>query len=152
MSEISEIIDELKRIHDGDAWHGPSFQEATEGITAVQAAAKPLPNAHSIWELVLHMAGWEEVWNQRLKGNPTDEPENGDFPSATDITDKEWANALEHVNSVHRNFIETVSQLSDKNLDENVSGKDCSIRFMLREAVRHHVYHTGQIALLKKAS
>src|SRR2546428_4142197 len=56
MSEIQTIIDELKSIHDGDPWHGPSLKEILSGVTAEQAAPKPLTNAHSIWELTLHIA------------------------------------------------------------------------------------------------
>ena len=58
---IQTIIDELKEIHDGEPWHGPSLKEILSGVTAEQAAAKPLANAHSIWEITLHVAAWEGV-------------------------------------------------------------------------------------------
>ena len=41
MSEIKEIISELKSIHDGNAWHGASLKDALEEITYEQAAAHP---------------------------------------------------------------------------------------------------------------
>jgi len=43
-------------------------------VTAEQAAAKPLANAHSIWELTLHVAAWEGVFIRRLSRLKADEP------------------------------------------------------------------------------
>ena len=62
MSEITRIVEELNKIHQGDAWHGLSLHEALAGLTAEQAAARLLANAHTIWELVSHIAAWENVW------------------------------------------------------------------------------------------
>jgi hypothetical protein len=47
-------------------------------------------------------------------------------------------------------FLGAITKLPDATLDQTVVGKPCSIRFMLEGAVRHHVYHSGQISLLKK--
>src|SRR5882672_7872565 len=98
MSQIQTVINDLKDIHDGDAWHGPSLKEILSGVTAERAAAKPLANAHSIWEITSHIAA-----------------------------------------------------LADERLRETVPGKDYTVEQMLRGLVRHHVYHAGQIALLKKS-
>ena len=69
MTEIERILDQLKRAYEGDAWHGPSVREALAGVTAQQAHARPLTNAHSIWELVHHIAVWENVGRRRLEGD-----------------------------------------------------------------------------------
>src|SRR5438874_6297432 len=58
MTEIERIQDQLKRAFEANAWHGPSVSEVLNGITADQAHARPLRNAHSIWELVRHIAVW----------------------------------------------------------------------------------------------
>jgi len=42
MSEIEGIINELKNIHDGNAWHGASLKDALDGIGYEQAALRPL--------------------------------------------------------------------------------------------------------------
>jgi hypothetical protein len=59
MSEIHRIADQLKRSLEGEAWHGPALRELLSGVTAKQAAARPLAGAHSIWEIVLHIIGSE---------------------------------------------------------------------------------------------
>jgi uncharacterized damage-inducible protein DinB len=150
MSEIQTIIDELKNIHDGEAWHGPSLKEILSGVTAEQAAAKPLANAHSIWELALHISAWEGVFMRRLAGLQMDEPEEGDFPAVTDASEEAWRRTLTRFDEMHRRLIEAVATLTNERLRETVVGKDYTVEYMLRGLMRHHVYHAGQIALLKK--
>ena len=150
MSQIQTIIDDLKNIHDGDAWHGPSLKEILSGVTAGQAAAKPLADAHSIWELTLHIAGWENVFMRRLAGAQINEPEEGDFPIVTDTSEEAWRRTLAKLDETHSGFVESLSTLTDDRLREIVPGKDYTVEYMLRGVLRHHVYHAGQIALLKK--
>jgi uncharacterized damage-inducible protein DinB len=147
---IQTIIDDLKNIHDGDAWHGPSLKEILSGVTAEQAAAKPLANAHSIWELTLHIAVWEGVFMRRLAGTQINEPEEGDFPVVTEVTEEAWRRTLASFDKTHHSLAEAVAALTDERLGEIVPGKDYTVEYMLRGLMRHHVYHAGQIALLKK--
>src|SRR5262245_64982300 len=111
MPEIQTIIDDLKNIHDGDAWHGPSLKEILSGVAAEQAAAKPLANAHSIWELTLHIAAWEDVFLRRLAGQQLDEPEEGDFPSVNDLGEEGWRRTLARFDEKNRSLIEEFSAL-----------------------------------------
>ena len=149
MSEVARIVDQLKRIHESDAWHGPALRELLADVSAEQAAARPVPGRHSIWELVLHIAAWEDVFLRRLEGHSLDEPEQGDFPPVGEPSQENWERALAWLDSVHAQLIERVSSLSESGLQEIVVGKDYSIRFMLDGIVQHSVYHAGQIALLK---
>jgi uncharacterized damage-inducible protein DinB len=151
MSELANIIDELRRIHDGDAWHGASLKELLSGVTAEQAAARPVAGAHSVWEIVRHVAGWENVFRLRLEGRAVAEPEEGDFPPAEDVSEAAWAEALRRLDDSHERLLRTVAGLDDSALAEKVAGEDYSTRSLLEGLVRHHVYHAGQIALLKKS-
>lgn len=150
MSELSFLIDELKSIHDGDAWHGPSLKEAVAGLTAEQAAARPIPGGHSIWELVLHITAWQGVWAERLGGNPLEEPAEGDFPAVANTDEESWAAALARLDGAQQKLVGAASELTDAALKQRVAGKDYTAEYMLRGAVRHSVYHAGQISLLKK--
>ena len=151
MSELADILDELRRIHDKDAWHGPALKESLSGVTAEQAAARPVGGAHSIWEIVRHITVWEDVFRQRLEGHAIAEPEEGDFPPVEDVSDEAWAEAFRRLDACHEGLLQTVARLDDSVLPEKVPGKDYSIRFLLGGIVRHHVYHAGQVALLKKS-
>ncbi len=151
MSEVANILDELRRIHDKDAWHGAALKESLSGVTAKQAAARPVAGAHSVWEIVRHIAGWENVFRLRLVGHPVAEPEEGDFPPVGDVSEESWAETLRQLDDRHERLLRAVAGSDDSASPEKVPGKDYSIRFLLDGVVRHHVYHAGQIALLKKS-
>jgi uncharacterized damage-inducible protein DinB len=151
MSEITQIVEELDKIHHGDAWHGLSLREALAGLTAEQAAARPLANAHTIWELVSHISAWEKVWRVRLGGQALSEPQEGDFPQIAEADEVGWMKTLAKLKREHEDLLGAIEKLSDANLEDTVAGQAYSVGFLLRGIVRHHVYHVGQITLLKKA-
>ena len=84
MSEAARIADQLRRAFDGEAWHGDSLFEILEGVTAAQAAARPVKNAHTIWELVLHIAAWDGAVLRRLGGTAVELSDAENFPPVTD--------------------------------------------------------------------
>src|SRR6266542_626887 len=87
---------------------------------------------------------------RRLAGLQMNEPEEGDFPAVTDASEEAWRRTLNRFDEGHRRLIEAVATLTDERLSEIVPGKDYTVEYMLRGLLRHHVYHAGQIALLKK--
>jgi len=80
MDEAGNLVRQLKEIHDGEPWHGPSLHNILAGIDAEAAYAMPLNGAHSIWELILHITGWTTVCRLRLEGREAKQPDEGDFP------------------------------------------------------------------------
>ncbi len=153
MSEIDLIIDQLKRAFDGEAWHGPALMEILDGINAETGAARPIASVHSIWELVLHVAGWEDVIIRRIvHGKPAELSNEENFGGAiSDHSESAWRNAVKKLQEKHSELIKTVSSLPEARLNDPVPGRDYDNRFMLLGAVQHIAYHGGQIALLKKS-
>lgn len=151
MSEAKRFFNELKSIYYANAWHGPALKEVLEGITAPQALAKPIANGHSIWELVLHVTGWNGVFLLALEGKSASEPEQGDFPLINDTSEKAWQEVLAKLDQDYEKLLSKVSNLTDEQLNQKIVDKDYNLRLMLRGTINHNIYHTGQIALLKKA-
>jgi uncharacterized damage-inducible protein DinB len=159
MSEIHRIIDQLEREHEGDPWHGSPLSDILKGIDAVTAARRPFPGAHSIWELVLHMTGWKNEVRKRLGGAPAGEPAEGDWPDVGEPTDPRWRTALEALEAAHRGLIAAVRSLPEPTLFDPTNdprdrplGVGVTHYVLLHGIVQHDVYHSGQIALLKKAT
>lgn len=153
MSEGSRIADQLRRAFSGDAWHGESVFEILEGVTAAQAAARPIKNAHSIWELVLHIAAWDGAVLRRLGGAAVELSDAENFPPVTGASAAAWQQTLTEVRRVHEALVAAVSVLPDSRLDQIVPGKKgahYTFYYMLHGVVQHELYHAGQIALLKK--
>jgi uncharacterized damage-inducible protein DinB len=158
MTEIARIVDQLEREHAGDAWHGSPLQAVLEGIDATRAAARPIPGAHSIWELVLHMTGWKNETTRRLAGTVACMPVEGDWPDVGAPTEERWQAALTRLESAHDGLVAAVQALPDTRLYEPTNdtrsvplGTGVSYYVLLHGIVQHDVYHAGQIALLKKA-
>jgi uncharacterized damage-inducible protein DinB len=153
-SESSKIADQLRRAFDGDAWHGDSVLEILNGVTAAQAAARPIVHAHSIWELVLHIAAWDGAVLRRLGGKAVELTDEENFPPVKDTSAAAWRTALDEVRRIHTELLSAVSALPDSRLGEMVPGKQgahYTFYYMLHGVVQHELYHAGQIALLKKA-
>jgi uncharacterized damage-inducible protein DinB len=151
MQEIKRIVDQLKRAYEGEAWHGPSLRELLSGVTAKTAASKPLAHAHSIWEIVLHVAVWENAVRRRLEGEALELSQEEDWPPVNDISETAWKNALAVLENGHKQLRETILRLTEGRLSEMTPGKNHSVYFMLHGIIQHDLYHAGQIALLKKA-
>ncbi len=92
------------------------------------------------------------VFSDRLEGQVKVEPEDGDFPSIAGADEASWKKAQQFLQDAHDRLIKTVSGLQESDLQRIVAGKDYTVSFMLHGIVRHHVYHAGQIGLLKKLS
>lgn len=148
--EAAALAEELRALAHGDAWHGPALDELLEGVTAETAGARPIPGGHTLWEIVLHVTGWLDVWGRRLEGGRVDEPEEGDFPAPPGATAQAWAESKARLRRAHERLVARVAALSDADLDARVSGRDYTVRFLVRGAIRHTVYHSGQIGLLRR--
>ena len=157
-SELSRLVDQLEREHAGEPWHGSSLVAILTGITHQQAAARPLPGAQTIWELVLHITAWKNEARQRLHGQPAGDPSEGDWPQPPAAASADaWRQALEALEEAHRALIDTITRLRDPQLfeqtnDSRTDESDSGNYFQLVQGIlQHDAYHSGQIALLKKS-
>jgi uncharacterized damage-inducible protein DinB len=149
-SESALIADQLRRAFEGDAWHGPALLEQLEDVDARTAAAKLLPEIHSIWELVLHVAAWDAAGCRRLGGETVQLTGTANFPVVPKPTDAAWRKAVAEAKRTHDLLVKTVAALPDSRLRERVPGKRYDFYFMLHGIAQHELYHAGQIAILKK--
>src|ERR1700676_4379680 len=122
-SEATRTADQFRRAFAGEAWHGDSLFEILEGVTAAQASARPIKNAHTISELVLHIAAWDNAVLRRLGGVAVELSDAQNFPTVTDASETAWRKAVAEVRRVHDELVEAVSVLPDSRLDEKVPGK-----------------------------
>lgn len=150
-SEAVFLADQLRRAFEGVAWHGPGLLELLEEVDAATAVARPLPDVHSIWGLVLHVAAWDGAGLRRLDGIKTQLQGTENFPPVPKKpTEAEWRKAVAHVKRTHDRLVKTVEKLSDAQLRARVPGKRYNFLHMLHGIAQHELYHAGQIAILKK--
>jgi uncharacterized damage-inducible protein DinB len=150
MSEVARILDQLDRGFAGEAWHGPALQELLDGVSAEDASKHPVSGAHSVWELVNHIAAWNLIVRHRVAGESVEVTPEMDWPPVWEISEVAWTRALDHLKESRDLLRGTIQQLRDEQLNQQVLGEKYSIYVMLHGLVQHDLYHAGQIAILKK--
>jgi len=149
VNEIQRLIERYEQTLHSDSWYGDPVWKILEGIDARCAAAQLIPGTHTIWQLVMHMEFWERIAARRFSGPVTPE-EAGNFPATPAPDEAEWQKTLESFRASNREFRQAISQLDAGTLDSNTPGGQRTFRYELVGVVEHHIYHAGQIALLKK--
>jgi uncharacterized damage-inducible protein DinB len=136
----------------GEAWHGPALKPLLKDVTNEAASETPWPEAHSIFQFVMHIAYWEEVAARRLSGEIVEAPINSpdDWPPNRKLTVSEWDKALQRLQRSHENLAQVMERFPAGKLEQLVPGRDHTNYILLHGMINHCVYHTAQIALLKK--
>jgi uncharacterized damage-inducible protein DinB len=157
LPDVERVVKELQRQHDGDPWHGPSRSAILADVSAAEAMWQPGAGAHTIWELVLHMRSWTREVERRALGAAPAMPEDGDWPAVLDRSDEAWAEAQASLDAAHEHLVAVVRELGAERLSRMVGvtrdkplGTGITHRAMLYSLAQHDVYHSGQIAILKR--
>jgi uncharacterized damage-inducible protein DinB len=157
--EITRIVDELEREHAGDAWHGTPLRQILADVDDALASWRPFEGVQTIWELVLHVTAWKNEVRRRLGGAPAGTPPEGDWPAPPASADAQaWRQAVDALEDAHRGLVAAVTRLPPERLfaptndpRDRETGQGVTHYVLLHGLAQHDVYHSGQIALLKKA-
>ena len=145
--ELKHLVKMLQHTFEKNAWHGPAVKEVLENVTESDAQ-KRLPDSHSIIELVAHMAAWRIFVVKKLQGNieykVTDEM---NFPTPT-----EWSKTVVELDESQARLLEALKGFDSSKLYDPVPHGSYNYNFytLLHGIIHHDLYHTGQIALIKK--
>lgn len=148
MKSTPLVLALLNEAYEEKTWHGPNLKQALKGVTARQAAWRPGPGRHNIWELALHAAYWKYTVRRRIKGE-----KRGSFtlkgsnffarPQKGKLNENAWRadkGLLEHEHvALVKTIRKAVSALKGAKVPKSFYG----IAF-------HDVYHAGQIRLLRR--
>jgi len=151
MTEVERILDQFRLAFEGNAWHGPALLELLAGVSAADAGARPVPSAHSIWEIVLHIAAWKSACKRRLEGDRAQLTDAEDWPAVSQTNDGAWQDAKDTLLRTHHQLLEAISRLDGSRLDTPIIEDMSSVYITLQGVVQHDLYHSGQIAILKRA-
>jgi hypothetical protein len=153
---VSEIlpglVDQLRRSMEGDAWHGPSVREALAGVTAAEATRHAIPGAHSIWELVLHLAGSYRLVLRRIDGNDAPFEPLEDWPVLPVPTEENWQRDVDTLYALNRHLRDAVIRFPfDRLFAPLVPDPPYTAFTQFVGVTQHDLYHAGQIVLLARA-
>lgn len=116
-------------------WYA-SWQSAIAGMNARQAAWKPEPDRHSVWQIINHIMFWQDYSLRTLAGDkPSQEEVNRrNWEGVADVSDRAWEETQQRFRSSYQEMLEA---LRTKPLD----------RIMYH--IPHESYHMGQIMYLR---
>jgi uncharacterized damage-inducible protein DinB len=148
LSEVARIADQLRRVYEGKAWLGPALTDILSDVTPEQAARRPIGNAHTIWELVLHIAAWMRIGRERLTATRTrDHTEEENWPPMAGS----WQDALAMLEREERQLEQAILIFPEERFNEPAPATEPQTFYeLLHGVVQHAAYHGGQIVLLKK--
>lgn len=140
----------MERAFRGGSWHGPAVLDVLGHIDAERAGERPIPEAHTIAELVLHMAVWKDAARRRISGEDYSPPCSADWRPLDRPLEAEWRAALAELVATHDALRAAVASLDDAALERVVPGQTTTVYATLHGVIQHDLYHAGQIALLAK--
>lgn len=151
-TETGRIRRQMEQAFDGGAWHGPSVREILAGVDAGVAIARPVPGAHSIWEIVLHLVATQRVLLRRLDGDAaaTDLPHAEKWPAVAEPGETGWRDTLDRLVAGDRALRDRVAAFPPDRLDEPLIPGGSSAYNNFHGYVQHNLYHAAQVGLLKK--
>ncbi|MBM3756752.1 MAG: DinB family protein [Acidobacteria bacterium] len=118
------------------AWHGPNLRGSLRGVTAEQAAWRPAPKRHNIWEIAVHCAYWKYVVRRRLTGD-----KRGSFP----LTGSNW-----FVRDGEGDWAADVRLLQEQHELLREAALTSNNERLIRGAAMHDVYHAGHNTMFKR--
>ena len=154
-SQVALLLDLLDESYEKKAWQGPNLRGALRGVTAKQAAWRPGPKRHNVWELVLHAAYWKYATWRMLTGE-----KRGSFgetgsnfferPGDRGVREKAWRADVARLDEHHRRLRAAVAGLRDARLRGKPPGSRYTTANLVYGIASHDVYHTGQIQVIKR--
>jgi hypothetical protein len=129
-------------------WHGPNLRQSLKGVSARQAAWRPAPGRHNIWELALHTAYWKYAVRRRIEGG-----KRGSFilkgsnffsrPEEGKATEAAWRADLALLKRQHKELEDAIRRVLKTPRAKKLFPSLYGVAF-------HDIYHAGQIRLLRR--
>ncbi len=151
MDEVDRIIDQMGRAHVGDPWTDVPLVGLLDGLTHENASARPIPGAHSIWEIVLHLGTTQELIVDLVRGVSRPYEPGDEWPPVGEPTEEAWTATVKQFRAGEAEVRRVVSEgVKAEQLDAPFREGGSSAYNNLHGYVQHAVYHGGQISVLKK--
>jgi hypothetical protein len=129
-------------------WHGPNLRQSLKGVSASQAARRPAPGRHNIWELALHSAYWKYAVRRRIEGGKRGSftLEGSNFftrPERGKATEAAWRADLALLEKEHKALETAIRRVLKTPRARKLLPSLYGVAF-------HDIYHAGQIRLLRR--
>ena len=157
MTTSEKLEQELEKILYGDPWYGNNVYSILDQVSFEAAYEKPPGSVHNIAGIVLHMLSWTEEVIDRMNDQTAQLPSSGDWPDPGTPDEQKWQNYVNDLKLVNVNLLGIIRDFPGEKWNEPYKdernrelGTGVSFEELVRGLIQHHVYHSGQIALLNR--
>lgn len=150
MKESLRLCSLFKKLYNGDPWIDISLLPVLKSLTAKQAAARPLPNCNSIWEIAEHIICWRQNALQRMLGNTIKTPAHNYFKPIKDSSEKAWVAELIKLDDSQKAWISFLEEMKRDDFERVYGPNNMTYYEHINGILQHDSYHLGQIILLSK--
>ena len=148
MNSTDLLLALMEEGYEKKTWHGPNLKQSLKGVTARQAAWRPGPGRHSIWELAVHAAYWKYAVRRRIEGG-----KRGSFalkgsnffprPEKGKSNEEAWRADKALLEREHVALRESIAKALAGSPSPRLVSSFYGVAF-------HDIYHAGQIRLLRR--
>jgi uncharacterized damage-inducible protein DinB len=155
--QVSLLLLLIDQAFDHPSWHGTNLRGSIRRLSRDDAAWRPGPGRHNIWETVVHAAYWKYIVRRRIlsesRGSFPLEGSNWfTRPTGAGASEAEWKRDVKLLLETHQSMRKAIAGLSDSELKVKPKGSKVSNFDLITGIAAHDLYHAGQIQLLKKLS
>lgn len=150
-SHINNLVNQIRDLEDGNNWLDVNLKEKIESISEEQSFIRPVPELHSVAELVSHILVWRQSVIQKLKGIKPKLQVNDplDWRTNNELKNIGWSGLKSELYSTTGELIELIQNKEDGFLDEK-DMDNYPFRYLLEGIIQHDFYHLGQIGITLK--
>lgn len=150
---VDVLLENLDRAFDRRSWHGPNFMGSIRGLGPDEAAWRPQPGRHNIWEYVVHAAYWKYrivrlIDSQAAPG--FDLSGSNFFDRPIEPTKRALTEDVRLLKSWHARLRDAVESIEPFALAESPGRAEFTREALILGAATHDVYHAGQIRLVRR--
>lgn len=159
-AEIALTLHELvadhvySTLYDEKVQWQPPLGGALRGLTAAEAAWKPAPARHSIWQIVRHLILWKRAVLQAWDGDPPDghQIDAADWQEVAG-SEADWERDRRTLLDISAEFLTRAQALDDAGLSRRIvwyrGGMNQPLAMRLVRTTTHDIYHAGQIMYMR---
>lgn len=144
---MSSLFEDL---YNQEPWLDVTIVSKLNSLTASKAAARPLDNCNTIWEIVNHMINWRENVLKRVNGEVLKTPKSNYFKEIMDTSDRAWIKTLEALQQSQQAWMLYLETITEDDLAKVYAPNQMNYYKHIHGILQHDAYHLGQIVLLLK--
>lgn len=148
---VQNLVKQLQDVQDGDIWLDETFSKKIDDIQEEQAFTRPIPEMHSVAEIVSHLLEWRKSCIKKLQGEESSltmkSPDN--WKSNDALKKVGWKKLKEDFYASQYHLIRII-EIKDDDFLYQVYEDTHTYHYFLEGMIHHDLYHLGQIGIAIK--